>query len=411
MSVNILTINCGSSSLKFSLVTLDPGAIRLDQGRLIVRGVLDRIGGKSNISFISTLHGNHTEESVITDHGEAINSVFEWLYNKRLLGRDGLQAVGHRVVHGGDIFRRAVRIDDTVIGEIESLRSLAPLHNEPALRAIKTAREILGTALPQVAVFDTSFHNRLPDVAATYAIPAELAEKYRIKRYGFHGIAHQYMAERYAELNDLLVSRKRLITLQLGNGCSATAVKQGYSVDTSMGLTPLEGLVMGTRSGDVDPTLPGLLSQKEGVDSTEVENWLNTRSGLLGVSGWTHDMRELLEAQARGDKRAGLAVEMFCYRVRKYIGSYLAVLGGSDAIIFGGGIGENSPVIRENICRGMEWCGLILDSRLNQSAIGSETLISAGSSLIKVYVLPVNEEAIIARETARLLGWLDNMKK
>ncbi|MDO8567937.1 MAG: acetate/propionate family kinase [Dehalococcoidales bacterium] len=323
----------------------------------------------------------------------------DWLGSLGLLEHDGLEAVGHRVVHGGELFVKPTSINDEVINAIESISHLAPLHNEPALSAIRTAREILGSAIPQVAVFDTSFHHTLPERAARYAIPTALAEKHHIHRYGFHGLAHRYMTERYAAITATPVEQIKLVTLQLGNGCSATAVENGRSVDTSMGFTPLEGLVMGTRSGDVDPSLAGFLARAEKVDVGEVERWLNTRSGLLGISGYSNDMRELLEAEARGNALAALAVDMFCYRVRKYVGAYLTVLGGADAIVFGGGIGENAPQVRARICGGMEWCGLILDQHRNTIAIGSESRVSADNSKIHAYVIPVDEGAIIARDT------------
>jgi acetate kinase len=254
-----------------------------------------------------------------------------------------------------------------------------------------------------VAVFDTAFHYTLPESAFRYAIPLELADKHHIRRYGAHGIAHQYMAERYASLRGRPLTQTRLITLQLGNGCSAAAVAGGRSVDTSMGLTPLEGLVMGTRSGDVDPSLPGFLARHEGVAIEEVEDWLNKRSGLLGVSGYSQDMRELLKAESQGDARAALAIELFCYRVRKYLGMYLAVLGGTDAIIFGGGIGEHAAAVRARICDGMAWCGLLLDAERNAHAVGFDARISADSATIEAYVVVVNEAALIARDTVRCL--------
>ncbi len=260
-----------------------------------------------------------------------------------------------------------------------------------------------------VGVFDTAFHHTMPGVARTYALPYELAQKHRIHRYGFHGIAHASLVAGYAAGTNRPLDRIRAITLQLGNGCSATAVAEGKSIETSMGFTPLEGLVMGTRSGDLDPAIVGYLAQREGVDPSEVERWLNERSGLLGVSGRTNDMRELLEAANREqDERARLAVELFCYRVRKYIGAYLAVLGGAEAIIFGGGIGEASPDIRKAICEGMEWCGLVLDHERNMKAVrlapGHASRISSDDAALAAYVVAADEEAWIARETVRCLA-------
>jgi acetate kinase len=254
-----------------------------------------------------------------------------------------------------------------------------------------------------VATFDTAFHRTMSERASRYAIPLELAERHRIRRYGFHGLAHRYMTERYAALTATPLEQVKLVTLQLGNGCSATAIEGGRSVDTSMGFTPLEGLMMGTRSGDVDPSLAGFLARREGVDIEEAEAWLNTRSGLLGVSGKSADMRELLEAEEGGDARAALAVEMFCYRVRKYVGAYLAALGGADAVVFGGGIGENAPLVRARICAGMGWCGLTLDEDRNARTGGSEGRISSDDSKVRAYVIPVDEAAVIALDTVHCL--------
>jgi len=401
--VKILTVNCGSSTLKFQFVEVEREETPIGRERRLAYGIVDRIGSKGRIRFTVPLKEDYSQPIAIADHGEATHCVLDWLRDKGLLGRDSLQAVGHRVVHGGSLFVDPTVINDAVITGIEAVSHLAPLHNEPALSAIRATRTILGSAIPQVAVFDTAFHHTLPERASRYAIPMSLAEKHHIRRYGFHGLAHRYMTERYAIITATPKERTKLITLQLGNGCSAAAIEDGCSVDTSMGFTPLEGLIMGTRSGDIDPSLVGFLSRQENVDVREVEEWLNTRSGMLGVSGHSSDMRELLDAEAKGNARAALAVEMFCYRVRKYIGAYLAVLRGADAIVFGGGIGENSPQIRARICRGMEWCGLVIDQSYNAEAVGTEGRISAENSRIHAYTVPVDEESIIARDTVRCL--------
>jgi acetate kinase len=290
-----------------------------------------------------------------------------------------------------------------VIDRIKSLNYLAPLHNPPSIKAIRAVRSILGINVPQVVIFDTAFHHFLPEWASKYAIPIEIAEKYHIRRYGFHGIAHRYMTERFSSMTSTPLNQTRVITLQLGNGCSVAAIKDGISVDTSMGFTPLEGLIMGTRAGDMDPSIIGFLMRQGEISIDEIENLLNKKSGLLGISGRTQDMRELLKAEGQGDKCSALAVNMFCYRVRKYIGAYLAVLGGTQAVIFGGGIGENSPDIRNRICNGMDWCGLMLDIDLNSNMIGIEGRISKDKSKIHAYVIPVDETIIIARETVRCL--------
>jgi acetate kinase len=339
----------------------------------------------------------------VAGHDEATRLVLDWLAGLGAGGPGRPDAVGHRVVHGGDRFVGPALIDDKVIEEIEALGELAPLHNLPALDAIRAARAILGPSIPMVATFDTAFHRSLPERAARYAIPPELAEKHRVYRYGFHGLAHRYMAERCAALSGRPIDETKLITLQLGNGCSATAIDGGLSIDTSMGFTPLEGLVMGTRSGDIDPSVIGYLACREGVAPEEVEHRLNTASGLQGISGRSHDMRELLQAESRGDARAALAVETFCYRARKYVGAYLAALGGADALVFGGGIGENAPVVRSRICDGLEWCGLTLDPDRNERTTGSERTISAEGSKVQAYVIAVDEEVVIARDTERCL--------
>jgi acetate kinase len=395
--MKVLAINCGSSTLKFKLI--DVG----EQGyELLSSGMVDRIGAESELRFRA---GDETrcETATVADHGEGVQRVLGWLASIGYSGKQAIDAVGHRVVHGGDQFREATVIDEGVVESIEAVSRLAPLHNIPALTAIRATQAEIGFA-PAVAAFDTSFHRTLPERAARYAISDSLASKYGIRRYGFHGLAHGFMAERHAELVSRPLQETRVVTLQLGNGCSATAVAGGRSIDTSMGLTPLEGLVMGTRSGDVDPSLVGFLARCEGVEVEEIENTLNNRSGLLGVSERSRDMRELLQAEAQGDRRSSLAVAMFCYRARKYVGAYLAALGGADALIFGGGIGEHAPAVRARICAGMEWCGLVLDEQQNAAAIGSEACISAPAARIEAYVIPVDEELIIARQAANCLG-------
>ncbi|MDY6917699.1 MAG: acetate/propionate family kinase, partial [Chloroflexota bacterium] len=371
--------------------------------RWLARGIVDRIGSHSTIDF-SAGHTAHVREAAaVADHGEAINRVLAWLDSSGALEGRGLSGVGHRVVHGGSRFVEPTLIDEHVIDAIETAGELAPLHNRPALNAIRAARAMAGTGVPMVAVFDTAFHNTMPQAAALYAIPPELASRHRIRRYGFHGLAHRYMAERYAAATSTPAATTRLVTLHLGNGCSATAIEGGRSVDTSMGFTPLEGLVMGTRSGDIDPSVLGYLARSEGVDFAEVEEWLNTRSGLLGLSGRSRDMRELLEAESAGDAAAALAIDMFCYRARKYVGAYLAVLHGADAVLFGGGIGENAPAVRARICAGLEWCGLRLDRERNSSTVGTEGRITADDAPVHACVVPVDEASVIVSDTAGCL--------
>jgi acetate kinase len=397
--MRVLTINCGSSTLKFQLMEVCLTASA--QERRLARGIVDRIGGRGEIELSPDNDERTVQPAEVPDHGEAALRAIRALDSSGLVGE--VEAVGHRVVHGGTRFSEPTLLDNAAVVAIEELTELAPLHNGPALAAIRATREALGPGVPMVATFDTAFHRTMPEKAALYAIPPELAAKHGIRRYGFHGLAHRYMAERYAEIATTPLKQTKLVTLQLGNGCSAAAVDGGRSVDTSMGLTPLEGLVMGTRSGDVDPSLAGFLAHREGASVEEVEGWLNHRSGLLGVSGVSRDMREVLEAEGRGDERALLAVEMFVYRVRKQLGAYLAALGGADAVVFGGGIGEHAPEVRSRILAGMAWCGLEVDEETNEETVGTEARISAESSRIHAHVIPVDEEKIIARDTVRCL--------
>jgi acetate kinase len=314
-----------------------------------------------------------------------------------------VNAVGHRVVHGGERFTQSALITDEILRSIEDCIDLAPLHNPANIKGILAARELFGPGFPQVAVFDTAFHQTLPEHAYLYALPYQLYRRYRIRRYGFHGTSHRYVAYRYRQLRNLKHEETNIITLHLGNGCSAAAIKAGNSIDTSMGLTPLEGLVMGTRSGDLDPAIVDFISAKEGLSAREADTLLNKQSGLLGISGLTHDMRELLdEERENNDRRARLAIEIFCYRARKYIGAYLAAMGGADAIVFTGGIGENSADVRARICDGLQWMGLELDAERNGSYFGGrEGAISKDGSRLQAYVIPTDEELLIARDTVR----------
>jgi len=400
--MNIVAFNCGSSTLKFKLLEIDDHTHSGGE-REVAHGTVDRIGDLGAINFLSGDDRFFEGRLVIPDHGLATERVINWLHSLPFMKNNTIDAIGHRVVHGGQQFSGPVAIDTCVMCAMESLLHLAPLHNDPALASIRSARDLMGTSIPMVAVFDTTFRETMPDWASSYAIPKDLSLKHRIKRYGFHGLAHKFMAERFVAITGASSKNVKLITLQLGNGCSAAAVSGGYSIDTSMGFTPLEGLMMGTRSGSIDPHLPAFLARAEGVDIETVEEWLNSKSGLLGVSGLSQDMRELLRAEKEGHGDAALAVEMFCYRVRKEIGACLAVLGGADAVVFGGGIGENAPEVRRRICAGMEWCGFVLDERKNSEAVGKEMGISSEYSTIQGHVIPVDEEVIIARDTLRCI--------
>ena len=403
--MRVLVLNSGSSSLKFRLFDIPQSPDRQITKSptiplsTVISGAITGIGHRAVLQVAGKTQRGERD---IRHHDDAARWVFEQI------DRQSIQAVGHRVVHGGERFTKPVRVTDTVIDELERLSELAPLHNPPSLAAIQAARAVFGHAVPMVAVFDTAFHAAMPATGSTYAIPTDLAARHHIRRYGFHGIAHAALSATYAATTDQPLEQLRLITLQLGNGCSAAAIRGGRSVDTSMGMTPLEGLVMGTRSGNIDPAVVAYLSRREGVKPETVEQWLNERSGLWGVSGLSNDVRELLKAEEDGHRQAALALDLFCYRARKYIGAYLAVLNGADAVIFGGGIGERAPVVRERICTGMDWCGLVLNSSRNALAHdpqpGQVLSIHDDSASLPAYVVGVDEETIIARETVNCLG-------
>jgi len=409
-NMNILVLNCGSSSIKFQLISTDLGAIAGNRDRRLARGEIERVGGEAIIAI--KLEGQQQQRlsESIPDMRAAVDFIIRWATSKDS-GIDSVQsvadihAVGHRVVHGGERFTTSVLIDDEVIRGIEDCIELAPLHNPANLKGIHAAKDLLGPGLPQVAVFDTAFHQTLPERAYLYAIPYQFYRRYRIRRYGFHGTSHRYVAYRYRQIRNLTREQTNLITLHLGNGCSAAAIQSGNSIDTSMGLTPLEGLVMGTRSGDIDAAIIDYLAIKEGLNVHQIESLLNKQSGLIGISGLTNDMRELLEeSHENGDRRARLAIEIFCYRVRKYIGAYLAAMGGADAIVFTGGIGEKSPEVRATICEGLQWMGLELDKNRNDSCAGGrESLISTDDSRLAAYTIPTDEELLIARDTVRVV--------
>ncbi len=392
--MNVVTINCGSSSLKLRLV--DVGA---DDEATLAEAAVESIGPHAVLSV--QVHGQapRREQAAIGDWTHALRRLFQ------LLGDDALRsvrAVGHRVVHGG-AFDTPVLIDDDVIDAIRAARRFAPLHTGPSLEGIRAARELLPDA-PHVAVFDTTFHTTMPEVASHYALPRELSLQLGIRRYGYHGIAHRSMSEQWAALTGVPLDDISIVTLQLGNGCSAAAVRAGRSIDTSMGFTPTEGLLMGTRSGDVDPSVITYLQRADGMSADDIDNMLNHRSGLLGVSGSSADMQTLLQQEARGDARAHAAVEMFCYRVRKCVGAYLAVLGSVQAVVFGGGIGERSPEIRLRVCEPLAPLGIVVDREANASHVGGAGRVSSDGSAIGAYVIPADEARVIARDTFALLS-------
>jgi acetate kinase len=407
--MNILVLNAGSSSLKFQIIATDLERIRQDKDVRLLRGEVERIGAEAVVTVQKGDTPKQTLTASLKDISAALDFIIRWTASpssgvSEIQSTADIHAVGHRVVHGGEAFTDSVLINDEVMRGIENCIDLAPLHNPTNLRGIRAMRELLGPQIPQVAVFDTAFHHSLAERSYLYAIPYHLYLRYRIRRYGFHGISHRYMAYRYRTIRNLPREQTNIVSLHLGNGCSAAAIRGGKSVDTSMGMTPLEGLVMGTRSGDVDPAILGFIASKEGLSIHEVETMLNKQSGLLGISGLTHDMRVLQnEIREHDDRRANLAIDIFCYRIRKYIGAFLAAMGGADAIVFTGGIGENSPLVRSNICEGLEWAGLLFDAGKNQKTIGIEGMITQHDSRLAVYVIPTDEELLIARDTARCI--------
>jgi acetate kinase len=409
--VNVLVLNCGSSSVKFQLIATDLERIEQDADQRLAHGLIERVGGAGIVTFTADGAAPKRFAEPVRDTRAAVEMILRWAIGEES-GLSGvssiadIHAVGHRVVHGGEQFTNSVLITDDVLRGIEDCIELAPLHNPANIQGIVAARTALGSTLPQVAVFDTAFHQTLPEHAFLYALPYQLYRRHRIRRYGFHGTSHRYVAYRYRKLRGIARDATNIITLHLGNGCSIAAIKGGNSIDTSMGFTPLEGLVMGTRSGDLDASIVDLIATKEGLTSREVETMLNKQSGLLGISGLTDDMRELLaEAHEHDDRRARLAIEIFCYRARKYIGSYLAAMNGAEAIVFTGGIGENAAEIRAKICGELSWLGVELDAELNaKNGAGENGRISADSSRIAVFVIPTNEELLIARDTVRVVS-------
>lgn len=378
--MRVLVFNAGSSSLKYRVV--EGTADRSAALRTIALGEVERIG----------------ESATAPDHESAA---------RRILSADaassGCEAVAHRVVHGGERFTAPVALDETAIRELEALDEIAPLHNRPALSVVRASRKARPD-LPEVAVFDTAFHREMPPRASTYAIPPELAARHGIRRFGFHGLAFRSMMETYAARSGRPAGELRLIAFHLGNGASACAIDRGRSVDTTMGFTPLEGLVMGTRSGDLDPALVPFLARREGISAADVVALLNERSGLAGVSGVSRDAREIESAAQAGNSRASLALDLFAYRARKTLGAYLAALGRADAVLFGGGIGEHMPRVRAGILEGLGELGLELDASANDARRGGEGRISAESSKIGIWVLPPDEESVIARDAIALLS-------
>lgn len=403
--MNILVLNSGSSTLKFQLISTDPDKIQTNQDEHFCRGLLEGIGGDTTITVHIRNQAQNKLTAELPDLPAALNHLVQWLAAQSAIPEikslADVHAVGHRVVHGGETFSSSAIISDQVLKAIEACSDLAPLHNPLNIQGIRAAQKIFGPQTPQVAVFDTSFHHTLPEHAYLYALPYHLYEQHRIRRYGFHGTSHRYVSYRYRALNNLTGEQTNIITLHLGNGCSAAAIHNGHPVDTSMGFTPLEGLVMGTRSGDLDPAIVDFLSAKENLSPEEMDSLLNTKAGLLGLSGQTNDMRLLQQKAKEKDRRARLAIDVFCYRAKKYIGAYLAAMGGADAIVFTGGIGENSAEIRAQICEGLAFFGLKIDPVKNNQASGRESRMTSDDSRLHAFVIPTDEELLIARDTLR----------
>jgi acetate kinase len=407
--MNVLVLNAGSSSLKFQIIATDLDRIQKNADERLLRGGVARIGGEAIVTLQKASGPKQKLTASLRDISGALDFVVRWAASDKadlseISNSGDIHAVGHRVVHGGETFKESAIITDEVLKGIEDCIDLAPLHNPNNIKGILAARELFGRSLPQVAVFDTAFHHTLPEHAYLYALPYHLYRRHRIRRYGFHGTSHRYVAYRYRLLRGLTREQTNVVTLHLGNGCSAAAIRGGHPVDTSMGMTPLEGLVMGTRSGDIDPAIVNLIASKEGMSTHEVETMLNTECGLLGISGLTNDMRVLQdELREHDDRRARLAIDVFCHRVRKYIGAFLATMGGADAVVFTGGIGENSPEIRAQVCEGLDWAGLVLDNDRNTEMVGREGLISREGSRLAAYAIPTDEELLIARDTVRCI--------
>ena len=393
-----LVLNCGSSSIKYQF-------INTESQKVLTKGVVERIGMSGAV--LTNLRHDGDEATIagdIFDHITAIEYILAVLLSRNhgvIENRNEIDAVGHRVVHGGEIFRASVVVNDEVIKGIRGNIELAPLHNPHNLRGIQACQVHLPDT-PQVAVFDTAFHQQMPEEAYLYGIPFSLYKQHKIRRYGFHGTSHYYVSQRAAELLGKPLRDIKMATCHLGNGCSITAIKNGNSVDTSMGFTPLEGLLMGTRSGDLDPSVILYIMGKEGLNMAEASTLLNKHSGLLGISGVSSDMREIVEEMKEGNHRAKVAFKLFCYRIAKYLGAYAAAMGGIEAIVFTGGIGENSPDVRRECLATLGFLGVRLDDERNQS-VEREKIITTDASPVAALVVPTNEELVIALETARLV--------
>lgn len=392
----ILAVNAGSSSLKFQL-------IEMTTEEEITKGLFERIGLKDSIFTMST-NGSKIEKVLdIEGHSVAVTMLLEHLLSEGVVSSyDEIDGIGHRVVHGGELFSDSVLLTDEIVGKLEEISGFAPLHNPANIVGIKAFKKALPNT-PAVAIFDTAFHQTMPEKSFLYALPYEYYEKYGIRKYGFHGTSHKYVTERAAKILNKPLEDTRLISCHLGNGASIAAVKGGKSVDTSMGFTPLAGVIMGTRSGNIDPALIPYIMERTDQSADEVVNVLNKKSGLLGLSGFSSDLRDITTAAEEGNERAQLALDVFTDRIHQHIGQYAAGMGGVDAIIFTAGIGENSTIVREKVMRGLEFMGVYFDPSLN-NVRGKEAYISYPHSPVKVLIIPTNEEIMLARDTVRIAG-------
>lgn len=397
-SKKIIVLNCGSSSIKYQL-------INMPEGKVHAIGVVEKIGLHGSFIKNEREDGDKVKlEGEIVDHQMGIEYILGLLSSEKhgsIKSFDEIDAVGHRVVHGGESFHSSVFITDEVIKKMEECIDLAPLHNPANLKGIYAMRDLMPD-VPQVGVFDTAYHQTMPPRAYVYAIPYSLYKKYSIRRYGFHGTSHRYISQRACEILGVDIKKQRIITIHLGNGASMAAIKNGKSIDTSMGLTPVEGLIMGTRSGDLDLGVLTYIMRKEQIGITTANTLINKFSGMLGVSGVSSDMREIEKSASKGEKRAVLALGMYNYRIRKYIGAYTAAMNGLDILVFAGGVGENSKLVRSAVCRDFEFFGIELDEEKNK-VMGEEEVISTPGSKVKVMVVPTNEELVIAQDTMRII--------
>lgn len=397
--MKILVLNCGSSSIKYALYNMDDKSV-------MTSGGAERVG--LDEAFVKVKMPDGTKKKVMHDipeHTEGVKFIFSLLTDPEIgviKSLDEIDAVGHRMVHGGEKFNKSVVLNDEVLKTFEACIDLAPLHNPANLKGVKAVSELM-PGLPQVGVFDTAFHQTMPAHSYLYAIPYDLYEKYGVRRYGFHGTSHRYVSQRVCEFLGVDYNTKRIITCHIGNGGSVAAVENGKCVDTSMGLTPLEGLMMGTRSGDIDGGAITFLEKKLGLDADGMSNLLNKKSGVLGITGISSDMREIDDAIAAGNERAKLALDMYNYRIKKYVGAYAAAMGGCDIIVFTAGVGENQSEMREAVCENMEYMGVKIDKDKNKGIRGVEAVISAPDSKVTVCVIPTDEELMIATDTMNLL--------